>query len=117
MDAIIETGHFKGDDLSTIGTCRKFKAVHMSSCIVRCDGREIRQDILDKHEGPSKRQLPKECPTAKMLETWNKAIDLLATKKVNGKMNLPNPLKNSTDPHFVTMNGMPAKTKLHSTIT
>ena len=54
MDAIIETGHFKGDDLLTIGTCRKFKAVHMISCIVRCDGREVRQDILDKHKGSSK---------------------------------------------------------------
>ena len=66
MDAIIKTGRFKGDKLSTIGICRKFKAVHMISCLVRCDGREIRQDILDKHKGSSKRQFPQERPTTKM---------------------------------------------------
>ena len=34
MNAIIETGHFKYDNLSTIGICREFKAAHMISCIV-----------------------------------------------------------------------------------
>ena len=59
MDAIIETGHFKGDNLSTIRICRKFKAVHMISCIVRCDGREVRQDMLDKQKGSQKDSFPK----------------------------------------------------------
>ena len=67
MGAIIGTDHFKGDDLVAIGICRKFKAAHMISCIVRCDGREVRQDMLNKEKGLSKRQFPKERPTARML--------------------------------------------------
>ena len=86
MDAIIKTGCFKGDKLSTIGICRKFKAVHMISCLVRCDCREVRQEVLDKHEGLSKRQFPEERPTPKMLDTWRRAIACVATSTVNGKM-------------------------------
>ena len=67
MDAVIETGRFKGDELVVIRICRKFKAVHMISCLVRCDDKEIRADVLDKHEGQSMRQFPQERPTAKML--------------------------------------------------
>ena len=92
MDAIIETGLFKGDDLVTIGICRKFKAAHMVSCVVRYDRREVRQDMLDKQKGQSKRQFPEEHPTAKMLEIWNRAISSIATDTANGKMCLPNPL-------------------------
>ena len=92
MDAIIEKGLFKGDDLVTIGICRKFKAAHMISCIVRCDGREVRQDMLNKEEGLSKRQFPKERPTARMLEIWNSAVSSIATETINGKMCLQKPL-------------------------
>ena len=89
MDAIIETGRFKGDDLSTIGICRKFKGADMVSCVVRCDGREVRQDMLDRQEGQSRRQFPEERPTAKMLEIWNRAIASVASDIFNGKMCLP----------------------------
>ena len=92
MDAIIETGHFKGDDLVTVGICRKFKAAHMVSCIVRCDGKEVRQDMLDNQKGLSRRQFPKEHPTARMLEVWNRAVSSIATETINGKMCLPKPL-------------------------
>ena len=92
MDAVIKEGRFKGDKLSTIGICRKFKAVHMISCLVRCNGREIRRDVLDKHKGLSGRQFPQERPTVKMLATWNSAIALIATSTVNRKMCLLDPL-------------------------
>ena len=56
MDALMKTDHFKGDELPIIGICRKSKAVHMISCLVRRDGKEIRRDVLNKHEGLSRRQ-------------------------------------------------------------
>lgn len=93
MDAIIETGHFKGDALVVLGVCRKFKAVHMISYLVKCNDREIRTDILDSHEGQSLRQFPRERPTPTKLSTWNDTVSLFASKKVNGKMCLPTRLQ------------------------
>ena len=42
MDALTEAGQFSTDALITLGTCRKFKGVHMLSCLVTCDDKEIR---------------------------------------------------------------------------
>ena len=42
MDVIVESGRFGKDDLIVIGICRKYKAIQMTSSLVRCDGREIR---------------------------------------------------------------------------
>ena len=89
---IVEKGHFLEDDLITIGICRKYKGVHMTSCLVRCDGREIRQDILDSHEGHSRRKFPEEHPTPAMLALWNKAVMTIASDTVNGKSCLPSAL-------------------------
>ena len=95
MDVIVETGHFNIDTLVILGICRKFKAVHFMSCLVKCDSREIRPDILDSQEGHSLREFPRERPTPSMLATWNDAVALLSSKNVNGKMCLPSPLKDS----------------------
>ena len=92
MSVIIEDGHFRGDTLKLVGTCRKYKGVHMLSCLVKCDGREIRPDVLDDQEGQSLRQFPQERPTPTMLATWNDAIASLAGDVVNGNMCLPSPL-------------------------
>ena len=92
MDVIVESGHFNKDDLITIGICRKYKGVHMTSCLVRCDGREVRQDILDDREGLSRRKFPEEHPTPAMLAVWNKAVMSIASDTVNGKMCLPSAL-------------------------
>jgi hypothetical protein len=92
MDVIIEDGRMKEDTLKTVGICRKYKKIHMMSCLVKCDGREIRPDVLDNQEGQSLRQFPQEKPTPAMLATWNDAIATLASDRVNGKMCLPSPL-------------------------
>ena len=118
MDAVIKTGLFKGDELSTIGICRKFKTVHMISCLVRCNGREVRRDLLNKHEDLSRRQFPQEPPTIKMLAIWNKAIASIATSTVNRKKcAYLTHWENSSAPHFNTPDGMPPRTKLASTRT
>ena len=92
MDAIVDTGRYSGNTLVTLGTCRTFKGIHMVSCLVKCDSREIRPDVLDGKEGQSLRQFPRERPTPAMLETWKDAVALLASEKANGKMCLPSPL-------------------------
>ena len=88
MDVMIEMGRFKGEELAIIGICSKFKAVHMIACLVRCNDKEIRADVLDKHKGQSRQQFPREQPTAKMLTIWNNAIALIASNMGIGK-NVP----------------------------
>ena len=107
----------KGDKLLTIGICRKFKAVHMISCLVRCNGREIRRGVLNKHKGLSRGQFLQERPAVKMLVTWNSAIVLIATSTVNGKCVNLTSWVNYSAPHFATPDGMPPRTKLASTKT
>ena len=60
MDVIIDDGRFRDDTLKIVGTCRKYKGIHMMSCLVKCDEREIRPDVLDNQEGQSLRQFPQE---------------------------------------------------------
>ena len=93
MDAVIDTGRFKGEELVIIGICRKFKAVHMILCLVRCDGKEIRAGVMDKHKEQSLRKFPQEQPTAKMLTIWNNAIASIANNMVNRKGCINNPLR------------------------
>ena len=81
-----------GDLYVTLGVCRKYKGVHMLSCLVTCDGREVRKDMLDDSKVPSMRQFPHERPTPYMLEQWNSAIEAIACNRRNGKMCLPNTL-------------------------
>ena len=92
MDAAVETGLFDITELVSLGVCRKYKGVHMLSCLVTCDGREVRKDMLDDGDVPSARHFPHERPTPTMLEQWNRAIETIASEKRNGKMCLPNPL-------------------------
>ena len=92
MDVIIDDGRFRDDTLKIVGTCRKYKGIHMMSCLVKCNGREIRPDVLNDQEEQSLRQFPQEKPTPTMLATWNDAIASLASEMVNGKMCLPSPL-------------------------
>ena len=85
MDTIIETSRYKGDELVSIRACRKFKTVHMISCLVRCDGSEVMQDIQDNNKGKSRRQFPLERLTPKMLATSNEVVELIASDTVNSK--------------------------------
>ena len=45
MDVVVESGHFNSNDLVVIGTCRKYKAYHMRSCLVRCNGIKLPFDF------------------------------------------------------------------------
>ena len=74
MDAFIETGIWQIGQLEELNRVRRYKKVFSKSDILESDGQTVLPSMMDRSEGKSKWEFPKEKPRRKDFELWQSAI-------------------------------------------